>query len=186
MNGIRNYQKLGRRGLAIVSLLAAIGARPARSQDGIFPADKPPMPGSLKHVPVPLPPNLSEFVANKAAAIVLGKAFFWDAQVGSDGLACASCHFNAGADNRFRNSISSGLRNETNSAVNLTFNQTASNRGTSLVPPNGGGGPNYTLKKADFPFHQLLDPLDRNSQVLFDTDDVVSSQGVFHRDMLAT
>lgn len=32
---------------------------------------------------------------------VLGKAFFWDMQTGSDGIqGCASCHFHAGADNR--------------------------------------------------------------------------------------
>ena len=35
------------------------------------------------------------------AAEVLGKALFWDMQVGSDGVqSCGSCHFNAGADNR--------------------------------------------------------------------------------------
>jgi cytochrome c peroxidase len=29
-------------------------------------------------------------------AVVLGKALFWDVSVGSDGMACASCHFHAG------------------------------------------------------------------------------------------
>jgi cytochrome c peroxidase len=43
----------------------------------------------------------------------------------------------------------------------------------------GKGGPNYTLKKTDFPTHVLADPLDRNSQILHSTDDVVGSQGVF-------
>ena len=33
-------------------------------------------------------------------AIALGKALFWDQQAGSDGIACASCHFAAGADTR--------------------------------------------------------------------------------------
>ena len=34
-------------------------------------------------------------------ALALGKALFWDMQVGSDGLhACATCHFHAGADPR--------------------------------------------------------------------------------------
>ena len=33
------------------------------------------------------------------AAIQLGKALFWDMQVGSDGIqACATCHFRAGAE----------------------------------------------------------------------------------------
>jgi cytochrome c peroxidase len=38
--------------------------------------------------------------------VKLGKALFWDMQTGSDGrTACASCHYNAGADNRSRNQI---------------------------------------------------------------------------------
>jgi len=37
---------------------------------------------------------------------------------------------------------------------------------------------------ADFPFHQMVDPLEANyleREVTFDTDDVMSSQGVFRR-----
>jgi cytochrome c peroxidase len=57
----------------------------------------PPAPPSLKTVAVPEPPNLGEFVRDRTAAIQLGKALFWDMQVGSDGrTACASCHFAAG------------------------------------------------------------------------------------------
>src|SRR5262249_16843898 len=37
----------------------------------------------------------------------------------------------------------------------------------------------------DYPFHKLLDPDNRNSTVLFDTDDVTSSQGVFRGDFNA-
>src|SRR5512135_112754 len=59
---------------------------------------------SLKRVPVPEPANLSLYVKNKATAIALGKALFWDMQVGSDAVqACASCHYQAGADIRFKN-----------------------------------------------------------------------------------
>ena len=48
---------------------------------------------------VPLPPNLGDFIRDKQAALRLGKALFWDMQVGSDGVqACASCHFEGGAD----------------------------------------------------------------------------------------
>jgi len=43
----------------------------------------------------------------------------------------------------------------------------------------GKGGPNYTLKKTDFPTHVLSNPLERNSPIVFSTDDVVGSQGVF-------
>ena len=44
-------------------------------------------------------------------ARALGKALFWDMQVGSDGVqACASCHFRAGADPRSKNQVSPGLK----------------------------------------------------------------------------
>lgn len=53
---------------------------------------------------VPLPGQLGDFVKDRRAAVQLGKALFWDMQLGSDGvMACASCHFHAGADNRARN-----------------------------------------------------------------------------------
>src|SRR5881628_406129 len=98
------------------------------------PPPDPPTPlASLKTVPVPEPANLAEFVANKPAAIRLGKALFWDMQAGSDGVqACASCHFHAGADNRRKNQLSPGLL-----AGDTTFQI---------------GGPNYTLEPRDFPF----------------------------------
>ena len=52
------------------------------------------LPPSLKELPararaqgVPLePPTLLEYVKDKEAAILLGKALFWDMQVGSDGI----------------------------------------------------------------------------------------------------
>jgi len=142
----------------------------------------PPVPGPLKSVAVPLPPNLDDFVKDRKAAILLGKALFWDQNAGNDSLACASCHFQAGADNRVKNQLSPGLRN-THVDVSQTFNLTASNR-TSGVGPPPGGGPNYKLKRTDFPFHQISDPLDANSALLFDTDDVASSQGVYRRDVV--
>ena len=50
-------------------------------------------------------------VKSQAALIALGKALFWDMQVGSDGIqSCATCHFNAGADVRSKNQISPGLK----------------------------------------------------------------------------
>jgi len=119
---------------------------------------------SLKSVPVPTVPELTKFIRDPKAAILLGKALFWDAQAGSDGNACASCHFHAGADNHMKNQLSPGLK-----AFDNIFQATA----------HGAGGPNYKLKPKDFPFHRLADPLDRNSEVLFDSNDVVSSQGTF-------
>src|SRR5712692_3782513 len=115
---------------------------------------------SLKTVPVPVPANIANFIKDNAAAIALGKALFWDQQVGSDGQACASCHFHAGADSRSKNQLNPGFR---------------------AVPPDPTfqlGGPNFQLKASDFPLHKLANPNDQTSDVLFDTNDIVSSQGV--------
>jgi cytochrome c peroxidase len=125
---------------------------------------------SLKSLAVTEPPNLDDFVMNRQAAIALGKALFWDQQVGSDGIACASCHFHAGADSRIKNQLDPDLRN-VNPAGGGTFTPMAS---------TNKGGPNYTLTASDFPFHQLLDKNDRESIVLYDTNAVVSSSGVFN------
>jgi len=55
---------------------------------------------------VPLPDNLADFVKDRKAALALGKAFFSDMQVGSDGVqSCATCHFQAGGDVRARNQV---------------------------------------------------------------------------------
>jgi len=62
-------------------------------------------------VPGPTAAELSNVIRNKSAAIQLGKAFFWEMQFGSDGnTACATCHFNAGADSRSFNQTDPGLR----------------------------------------------------------------------------
>ena len=55
-------------------------------------------------------PDLLEFIADPDAAVVLGKALFWEMAAGSDfkaqesgdaiGTACASCHYRFGADAR--------------------------------------------------------------------------------------
>ena len=109
------------------------------------------------------------YIKDLAAAIVLGKALFWDAQAGSRGEACATCHYHAGADNRSVNQLSPGLKG-----------------GNGIFDPaaGGGGGPNHMLVPNDFPFHQLADPADRDSTVLFDSDDVVSSAGTFAGDFV--
>lgn len=112
---------------------------------------------SLRTVPVPEPRDLSLFVADKQAAIRLGKALFWDMQVGSDGrTACATCHFHAGTDGRVTNSVNPGML-----GGDSTFSLRA----------------NGTLKKDDFPLTRFADPHDRFSPRTH-TDDVISSQGV--------
>jgi cytochrome c peroxidase len=117
-------------------------------------------PASLKDTAVPPVPGLDNYIRDKNAAIALGKALFWDKNVGSDGMACASCHFHAGADNR--------LKNQLNPKANGIFDKPSA---------SASWGPNYTLTAADFPLHRLSDPLDRNSAITSTTDDVVGSAG---------
>lgn len=112
--------------------------------------------------------GIEKYVKDKNAAIKLGKALFWEMQAGSQGQSCASCHFHAGADNRIKNQLSPGLKH-TEEDKREIFDPTRT----------GHGGPNYTLKKEDFPFRVYQNPDDRESYVMFDSDDVVSSQGVF-------
>ncbi len=130
-------------------------------------------PASLQGVHVPTTPGLVEgsdpIVIDKETAIQLGKALFWDVNVGSDGMACASCHFHAGADARYKNQLSPGQINAAQPGP-TEFNRTAS---------GAQGGPNYTLKRSDFPLHQFANPKDHSSTLLFNTDDSVSSAGVF-------
>jgi len=57
---------------------------------------------SLKGLSRPIRKDLGKYVRDRDAAIVLGKALFWDMQAGSDGQACASCHFHAFADSRVK------------------------------------------------------------------------------------
>jgi len=66
----------------------------------------PAAPGALA---APVPQATGGTIIDQDAAIRLGKALFWDMQAGSDGqIACASCHFQAGADNRTTNTINPG------------------------------------------------------------------------------
>ena len=124
------------------------------------------LPGDLRAVAVPGPSNLPEFVRDFQMARALGKALFWDMQVGSDGLqACASCHFRAGADPRSKNQLSPGLLQA--AGPDLTY--------------SNGGGPNMQLKASDFPLSRLAAPGMRGAlDPLSDSDDAVSSQGVHH------
>src|SRR3954464_12261094 len=109
--------------LASVALLAVEGL-PTAGAAGTGQID------ALSAAHVPTPTGIDRFIKDSTAATKLGKALFWDMQAGSDGrTACASCHFNAGADNRSRNQLN----------------------------PRGGGfafkGPNAQLTAGDFPVH---------------------------------
>jgi cytochrome c peroxidase len=130
----------------------------------------PPGLNPLNQTAVPEPPNLFLFVRNKLAAIRLGKALFWDMQVGSDGIvSCATCHFSAGADSRKKNQLNPG----TNAGDTLFGN----NRIGGYDYPQFG--PNYALQPNDLQLHERQYPSHLQSDpILRDTNDVVSSQGV--------
>lgn len=127
---------------------------------------------SLTTVPVPGPTaaELNDVVSSKTAAIALGKALFWDMQAGSDGFtACATCHFNAGADSRSMNEADPGLNR-----VDASGNSASD---SNLFHP--GFGPNHQLSFSDFPLHKLADPTRSNSAVTDDNNNIVGSQGQF-------
>jgi cytochrome c peroxidase len=133
-----------------------------RFPKGIPASDISNMPGDLRAVSVPgiKDADLAPYVKDRKAAIRLGKALFWDMQVGSDGkTACASCHFRAGADPRTKNQMSNG-------------------------PANLGPGPkgtNYQLTSNDFPLTKLPYGVRVNTDSeLNPNPGVVSSQGVHH------
>jgi cytochrome c peroxidase len=99
-----------------------------------------------------LPPLVAAYyVKDVTAATQLGKALFWDIQGGSDNkTACATCHFQAGADTRTRHQLNPG--------ANGLFD---------------GASTNYQLTAATYPFvNGPAGALTRN------VDNVTGSQGV--------
>ena len=113
----------------------------------------------LKAVNVPIPSNIDDFVANREAAVALGKALFWDMQAGSDGkVACATCHFHAGADGRIGNTL--GLPKDNPNKVRL---RNAISK----------------LKESDFPFVRVSgsNPLDPTAVVTQNIQEIVGSKG---------
>ena len=106
----------------------------------------------------------------RQGAQVLGKALFWDMQVGSDGVqACGTCHFHAGVDNRTRNQLN------------------PNHLGGDNTLQMHGGVANRELTVGDFPFHKLKDPGIPGEPALNpgnvdrDTNDVASSMGIRFR-----
>src|SRR4029077_9811843 len=149
------------------------------------PATKGPIPGP--DVALTFQPLSAQIVKDQTALIRLGKALFWDMQVGSDGIqSCGTCHFSAGADIRNRNQISpnlsdanfkknapgpppsgSGLGGDAlfgNSTVPYTANDP--NAPVPMEPPdpnlNRPGhptfAPNYKMNAGDFPLNDWFSP----------------------------
>ena len=130
---------------------------------------------NLKGIIPPAAPGLLDgknpIVVDKTTAIQLGKALFWDTNLGNNGVACASCHFHAGSDRRYNNQLNPGQ---------LHLHKTSGQIFSELS--STGGGVNYDLKLNDFPFFKLENPDDISSKKLFETDDVVGSAGVYAQD----
>jgi cytochrome c peroxidase len=139
------------------------------------------------------PNNAYKIIRDKTAAIRLGKALFWDQAAGSDGQACASCHFVAGADTRLTNQLTPGFKDQTfdqnpndpgqhGFAGDITFGSTRSDTGAvqhGNMISGAKADSNYKLKPADLPLHRLSDETNRNSPIISTTNDRISSQGAF-------
>src|SRR5258708_33768105 len=98
------WGKQTRKLVAVISCFSILAVSLNRLSAASGPGNRPLT--SLKTVPVagPTAPELNDLVIDKAKAIALGKAFFWEMQFGSySATACPSCHFAACADTRSGN-----------------------------------------------------------------------------------
>lgn len=139
-------------------------------------------PKALSTVKVPLPDDLDSFVKDRSKAIQLGKALFWDMQVGSDGrTACATCHAPAGVDHRLVNTLNPG-------APGSAFGPQLSGQAELAAQARARfRGANATVNSDDFPFHKVDDPLGdkSNVEVLRSLMEVLGSQGVVKKDFVS-
>ncbi len=112
--------------------------------------------------------NRAQKLVARDAAAALGKALFWDMQVGSDSVqACATCHFSAGVDNRTKNQTNPNHVGEFGGDVTLQLH---------------GGFQNTNLTVTDFPFQRGGQDTDNGPDNLFgNVNDVASSMGVRFR-----
>jgi len=159
LSSLGRQQLIRRRVLSEVALVSAVFfgslAVEAQSQNQLQPVQRRKL-GSLATVNVRTDPAIDfQFKRSNSSLRALGKALFWDMNVGSDGKqACATCHFNAGADSRAMNQVSPGLK-----SVDAQGNPNPDH--TFQI----GSGPNYQLTFNDFPIPTGI-------------NDVISSAGV--------
>src|SRR2546422_181897 len=117
--------------------------------------------GPLSNVPVPTP--IGGDIVDQAAAVRLGKALFWDVQVGGDGqTSCGTCHFHQGADNRTLNTLNPGP-DEIFDGVNpfgQTGNQTATPGG--VIPATNAA---LTAVQNAALASQAVGPVNRNPEM---------------------
>ena len=112
---------------------------------------------SLKSIPVPEPLSLNDYIADREAAIRLGKALFWDVRVGTDGkTACATCHHQAGSDSR--------VSNIANPGADGAF--------------SAGFAPGTPAPASHFPMTAFNNPANRASGRTRSVDDIAGSAGI--------
>jgi cytochrome c peroxidase len=94
----------------------------------------------------------NDYIRDRTLATVLGKALFWDMQVGSDGVqSCGTCHFNGtGTDTRTRNQLNPNHINGNDITLQLGDAPSSTQPGSQAA--------NYTLTTRDFPLHRLSNP----------------------------
>ena len=154
---------------SVVKALIALGVTSACALPFVFEnktatAQVPPpplviLPVPLNTVAVPLPATLDLYIKDRAAAIKLGKALFWDMQLGSDGItACASCHYQAGADGRDKNQLTPG---------------------SNKLWDNGHAVNGQLRTTSRFPFTKFTDVNNPLSTKPWSSSDIIGSQGVF-------
>jgi len=184
-----SYSKLstGTRPLLVTLCIVAIAAAALAGKT------PPPPPAQTPMTPI-LPLGIAEgqgiiVPGGTKYAIALGKAFFWDQQAGSQGIACAGCHFHAGADTRLTNQINPGFDDLTvgvtpggdiTAGGDTKFGSTAGSKPLGTFLGGGAGRPDHTLRASDFPGHLLADDTNRNSALVITTNDRVSSQGAYN------
>ncbi|MEY2699368.1 MAG: CorB [Pseudomonadota bacterium] len=114
---------------------------------------------SLHKLTPPVTPGLFDgpdaIIVNPASALILGKSLFWDTALGSDGMACASCHFHAGSDRRTINQLTG--------TGHISITDTA----------------DHPLKKQDYPFTRFSDSGNRLSTLTFSTATSTVSSGTW-------
>jgi len=129
-------------------------------------------PGPLDAEPIPLPTDPDDYVMDRRKEILLGKALFWDMQVGSDGCtARATCHGHTCADIHTKHTLNPGAPG---SQFGHQTDQRAALEAKALA---GFRGVSAQMRPDDYPFHCFANPLvprdepgfaDRGTRLIFD------------------
>ncbi|WP_197168056.1 cytochrome c peroxidase [Neorhodopirellula pilleata] len=141
-------------------------------------------PPALSSIPVPLPKDLDHFVKDRSKAIALGKALFWDMQVGSDGrTACATCHAPAGIDQRLVNVVNPGAPG---SVFGPQRNGQAELLADAIAQFKADNKINTRVNAADFPLSKLEDDTRSifDNRLVRDSKQVFGSAGVVRKDFV--